>query len=99
MPAISERLADFTAGLSLGRVPDGVALRAKHLLLDAIGGGFAARKEDFARRIAASVAKLAGEGPRRTLGMAYRLPPRDAGGGNGALMHGLDYDDTHARSA
>ena len=96
MAAISEQLADFTAGLSLDRVPAAVALRAKHLILDAIGCGFAARKEEFARRIAASVAKLAGEGPRRVLGMAYRLPLRDAAVVNGALMHGLDYDDTHA---
>jgi 2-methylcitrate dehydratase PrpD len=96
MPAISEQLADFTARLSLEHVPGPVALRAKHLLLDAIGCGFAARKEPFAGRIAASVAKLAGEGPRRTLGMAYRLPLRDAAVVNGMLMHGLDYDDTHA---
>jgi 2-methylcitrate dehydratase PrpD len=96
MPAISEQLADFTARLSLDEVPGPVALRAKHLLLDAIGCGFAARKEPFAARIAASVAKLAGEGPRRTLGMAYRLPLRDAAVVNGMLMHGLDYDDTHA---
>ncbi len=96
MAFISERLADFTARLSLAEVPVAVALRAKHLILDAIGCGFAARKEEFATRIAASVAKLAGEGPRRTLGMAYRLPLRDAAVVNGALMHGLDYDDTHA---
>ena len=96
MPTISEQLADFTARLSLDEVPGAVALRAKHLLLDAIGCGFAARKEPFAARIAASVAKLAGEGPRRTLGMAYRLPLRDAAVVNGMLMHGLDYDDTHA---
>jgi len=96
MAAISEHLADFTAGLSLDAVPAPVALRAKHLILDAIGCGFAARKEEFAGRIAASVAKLAGEGPRRVLGLAYRLPLRDAAVVNGALMHGLDYDDTHA---
>ena len=96
MTTISEHLADFTAGLSLDRVPAPVALRAKHLILDAIGCGIAARKEEFAGRIAASVAKLAGEGPRRVLGMAYRLPLRDAAVVNGALMHGLDYDDTHA---
>ena len=96
MAFISEQLADFTAGLGLAQVPGAVALRAKHLILDAIGCGFAARKEDFAVRIAASVAKLAGEGPRRTLGMAHRLPLRDAAVVNGMLMHGLDYDDTHA---
>ena len=96
MAAISERLADFTARLSLERVPRTVVLRAKHLLLDAIGCAFAAREQEFARRIAASIAKLAGEGPRRVLGMAHRLPLRDAAVVNGMLMHGLDYDDTHA---
>ena len=94
--AISERLADFTAALSLGAVPDAVVLRAKHLLLDAIGCAFAAREQAFAKRIAASVVKLAGEGPRGVVGMAYRLPLRDAALVNGMLMHGLDYDDTHA---
>jgi 2-methylcitrate dehydratase PrpD len=94
--AISERLADFTAALSLGAVPDSVVLRAKHLLLDAVGCAFAAREEAFAKRIAASVAKLAGEGPRGVVGMAHRLALRDAAVVNGMLMHGLDYDDTHA---
>jgi 2-methylcitrate dehydratase PrpD len=94
-PAISERLAEFTAGLSPRDIPDAVALRAKHLLLDAIGCGFAARGEPFATRIAASVARLAGDGPRGVLGLAQRLPLRDAAVVNGMLMHGLDYDDTH----
>jgi 2-methylcitrate dehydratase PrpD len=93
---ISERLADFTAGLALGAVPDAVALRAKHLVLDGLGCAFAARGEPFAGRIAGAVARLAGEGPRRAIGMAHRLPLRDAAVVNGMLMHGLDYDDTHA---
>ena len=96
MAAISERLADFTARLSLDRVPGPVALRAKHLLLDSIGCAFAARNEPFAGRIAGSIAKLAGEGPRRVVGLPQRLPLRDAAVVNGMLMHGLDYDDTHA---
>lgn len=96
LPAISERLADFTLGLSLEQVPASVALRAKHLLLDAIGCAFAARREDFAGRIAASIARLAGPGPRGVIGMGRRLPLRDAAMANGALLHGLDYDDTHA---
>ena len=95
-PAISERLAEFTAGFALGDAPQAVILRAKHLILDAIGCAYAARKEPFAGRIAASVARLAGQGPRAVVGMAYRLPPRDAALVNGMLMHGLDYDDTHA---
>lgn len=96
VPVISERLADFAAGLALDEVPHAVRLRAKHLLLDAIGCAFAARTQAFAPRIAASVAKLAGQGPRGVVGMDYRLPLRDAALVNGMLMHGLDYDDTHA---
>lgn len=95
-PTISEQLAGFAAGLSLAAVPAPVAARAKHLILDAIGCAFAARGEPFAGRIAAAVASLAGEGPRRVIGMAHRLPLRDAALVNGMLMHGLDYDDTHA---
>ena len=94
--AISETLADFAAGFVLDDAPKAVVLRAKHLILDAVGCAFAARKEPFACRIAASVARLAGPGPRAVVGMDYRLPLRDAALVNGMLMHGLDYDDTHA---
>ena len=93
---VSSRLAEFTAGLRLADVPARVSQRAKHLVLDAVGCALAARDEPFAARIAASVARLAGEGPRAVLGMPYRLPARDAALVNGMLMHGLDYDDTHA---
>jgi 2-methylcitrate dehydratase PrpD len=94
MATISSRLAEFTSGLNTA--PAAVSQRAKHLMLDAIGCGFAARKEEFAGKIAGSVARLAGEGPRRVIGMRHRLPLRDAALVNGAVMHGLDYDDTHA---
>jgi 2-methylcitrate dehydratase PrpD len=93
---ISDELADFAAGLALDAVPERVALRAKHLVLDALGCGFAACAEPFAQRIAASMAKLAGAGPRGVIGRPERLPLRDAALVNGMLMHGLDYDDTHA---
>ncbi len=91
---ISEQLADFVAGLRA--VPERVSLRAKCLMLDAIGCAFAARRQPFAVRLGASVARLAGEGPRGVVGLPHRLPLRDAAMLNGMLMHGLDYDDTHA---
>ena len=94
--SISEQLADFTAGLALSSVPEKVKTRAEHLLLDAIGCACAARREEFAGRMVRAIAKLAGEGPRGVIGLPYRLPMRDAAMANGVLMHGLDYDDTHA---
>ncbi|HEU5177216.1 MAG TPA: MmgE/PrpD family protein [Burkholderiales bacterium] len=93
---ISDELAAFAHGLRLGDVPSAVRTRAAHLALDAIGCGFAARPEPFASRIESAVARLAGRGPRAVLGSRERLPLRDAALVNGALMHGLDYDDTHA---
>jgi 2-methylcitrate dehydratase PrpD len=93
---ISERISAFTSGLVLQAVPGRVALRARHLMLDAIGCAFAARTQPFAARLAGSVAKLAGPGPRGVIGLPWRLPLRDAAMVNGMLMHGLDYDDTHA---
>jgi 2-methylcitrate dehydratase PrpD len=93
---ISERLSGFAAQLSLHAVPERVRLRAKRLVLDAIGCAFAARTQPFAGRLARSVARLAGPGPRGVVGMRERLPLRDAAMVNGMLMHGLDYDDTHA---
>jgi len=91
---ISEQLGDFAAGLQT--IPRRVSLRAKHLMLDAIGCAFAARTQPFAARLAASVARLAGPGPRWVIGLPHRLPLRDSAMVNGMLMHGLDYDDTHA---
>ena len=96
MPALSERLADFTLGLSLAQIPSSICVRAKHLVLDAIGCAFAARREEFAGKIARSVGRLGGPGPRGVIGSRERLPLRDAALVNGMLLHGLDYDDTHA---
>lgn len=94
-PSLSQRLAEFAAGLTGDAVPERVARRAKHLILDAIGCALAARREPFAERIVRSVARLAGPGRRGVIGMGLRLPLRDAALANGALLHGLDYDDTH----
>jgi 2-methylcitrate dehydratase PrpD len=95
---IAARLAGFARGLRLDQVPAAVSLRARHLMLDAIGCGLAARGEDFASRLHAAVGDLAG-GERAegagVVGFAGRLPVRDAALLNGMLMHGLDYDDTH----
>lgn len=92
---LSLRLGEFAAGL--GTAPQRVLARARHLMLDAVGCAFAARRQPFAARLAGSVARLAGPGPRGVIGLQHRLPLRDAALANGILMHGLDYDDTHAR--
>lgn len=94
--SISKELAQFTSELSLQFIPTQVQNRAKYLILDAIGCGIAAKEEDFAKRLSQTVYRLAGSGDRSIIGQSIRLPLRDAALLNGALMHGLDYDDTHA---
>jgi 2-methylcitrate dehydratase PrpD len=95
---IAVRLAAFVHDLRLEQVPAEVSLRARHLMLDAIGCALAARGEAFATRLAGAVTDLAGgaqPGGSGVVGFTDRLPPRDAALLNGMLMHGLDYDDTH----
>ncbi len=97
-PLIGETLAHFALGTPLERVPPAVRERAKHLMLDAIGIGFASTTFDFARTALAgarALSAMGGDGESVVLGMATRLAMRDAVMLNGILMHGLDYDDTH----
>ncbi|HEY2190372.1 MAG TPA: MmgE/PrpD family protein, partial [Caldimonas sp.] len=61
-PTIATRLAAFAHGLRLEQVPPAVSLRARHLMLDAIGCAMAARGEPFAVRLAAATSELAGDG-------------------------------------
>ncbi len=95
---LARTLAGFVHSLRLERVTPEVSLRARHLILDAIGCALAARKEDFALHFASAVQALSdGEhsGSAGVVGFSRRLPLRDAMLLNGILSHGLDYDDTH----
>jgi 2-methylcitrate dehydratase PrpD len=97
---IATTLAGFTQKLRLGDTPADVSLRARHLMLDAIGCALAARQEDFALRFEKAVHALPGANvpaacTSGAIGFSRRLPLRDATLLNGVLTHGLDYDDTH----
>lgn len=93
--SIAQRLASMVHHLRLDEVPDSVSLRARYLMLDAIGCAFAARREEFAQRFCDATCAMSGEGSSGVLGFAHRLPLRDAALLNGVLAHGLDFDDTH----
>ena len=93
---IARTLSGFANRMRLDQVPAEVSLRARHLILDAIGCALAARHEQFATRYARATYGLSeGQGQRAVIGMAKRLAQRDAALLNGVLCHGLDYDDTH----
>ncbi|HET9535478.1 MAG TPA: MmgE/PrpD family protein, partial [Mesorhizobium sp.] len=93
---IARTLSGFANRMRLDQVPVEVSLRARHLILDAIGCALAARHEEFATRYARATHALSeGQGKRVVIGFSKRLAQRDAALLNGVLCHGLDYDDTH----
>lgn len=93
---ISTKLAAFAAELRFEDIPSAVVERAKLHFLDCIGIGLASSGFEFGQRTINALVGLAGAGPYPVLGTALGLPLRDAVLVNGTLIHGLDFDDTHA---
>ncbi len=95
---ISRSLAEFVKGLRYEDIPETVRERARYLILDSIGIAIAASHYDFADVILRGIQALGEGGNCRLVGRPERLPLRDAVLMNGALIHGLDYDDTHMKA-
>ena len=91
---LSERFVEWSAGLQ--NVPPEVRRAAKWHVLDAMGTGLAAARlgvVDFAVTEAMSYGTPAEAG---VIGHGTRHPAPMAALANGTLIHGLDFDDTHA---
>ncbi len=95
---ISRTLGDFAYGLSYDDIPADVRERAKYLILDSVGIAMASTQYEFANCILAGIQAVGEPGNSPVIGMTARLGMRDAVLMNGALIHGLDYDDTHMKS-
>lgn len=93
--AISEEIAAFCSRVTAADIPVRVRETAKLHILDVVGTALAATRFEFSRRAAAGLLALGETGSHAVIGMASRLPLRDAVLLNGILAHGLDYDDTH----
>lgn len=94
---ISVRLARFAGELRAEEIPASVLERAKYLILDAVGIAWASTHFDFAHRTLSAVTEMSGgTGDTPVIGLSHRLQLRDAMLMNGLLVHGLDFDDTHA---
>ncbi len=87
--------ADFVLGLTLGAVPDAVVSAAKDHFLDALGVGVAAASVLGAAALGDAVARLGTGGESTAFGRREPLPAAQAALLNGALVHSLEYDDTH----
>ncbi len=93
--SISQKIAEFAAGLTPEAIPEVVRERAKLHVLDVVGAALAATRFDFSQHALAGICNIAEGGNNSVIGMNVRLPMRDAVLMNGILAHGLDYDDTH----
>src|SRR5512141_3139778 len=94
---IALKLARFAATLRTQDIPSAVLERSKYLILDSVGIAYASTHYDFAHRALSAMTELSGGlGDMPVIGLPQRLLPRDAMLMNGILVHGLDYDDTHA---
>lgn len=93
--SISERLAEFVCSLTLDDVPTPVIEVARQHFLDAIGIAVASSDMDYARAARRAVNALSEPGSAHLLGFGDSVSPSSAALGNGVLIHGLDFDDTH----
>ena len=93
--SVSEALAAFATGLRRADLPDAVIAAAQRHLLDVVGVALASSVEPFAGMALRAASALGGAGEGSVIGFAERLPPAWSALVNGALAHGLDYDDTH----
>jgi 2-methylcitrate dehydratase PrpD len=93
---LAERLARFTASLRFEALPADVVESIRLRVLDTLGLALAGSRAEFAPAVLAAV-----EGERgacTVLGTSLTAPASLAVLANGALAHGLDFDDTHAAS-
>jgi 2-methylcitrate dehydratase PrpD len=93
---LAERLAGFTASLRLQTLPAKVVESVKLRVLDTLGLALAGSRADFAPALLGLVDGQ--PGACTVVGSTAGAPAPLAILVNGALAHGLDFDDTHAGS-
>jgi len=92
---VSERAARFAAETDWADIPEAVRERCKYLMLDSLGIALAAGKSEFAGVFLDGLGAIGETGASSVIGFPQKLPLRDGAIANGALIHGLDFDDTH----
>ena len=94
--SITTEYAEYAVGLEYEEIPEDVIDYAKKLTLDAIGISIGARsRAESSDSFVDGVDSLADGGAATVFGTGEKLEPEYAALLNGALIHSLDYDDTH----
>lgn len=92
----SQQLLDFGLPLQLAQVPASAQHAAKRHLLDGVGLAVVALRTAAAAPSVAVARSLGGPPEARALGERTRGSAPAAALADGALVHGIDFDDTHA---
>lgn len=92
---IADNLSEFVSASTPDAIPREIQERAKYLILDAIGVAYAASTYEFSAKTFDALHAAFGDGDRDVIGFSKRLTMRDAVLMNGALIHGVDFDDTY----
>ena len=92
----ARELADWALGLTLERVPATARRAAVRHLLDGVGNAIGSARSGAVDPAVAVAAGLGGPAEATILGTGTAVSAPAASLANGALVHGLDFDDTHA---
>ena len=95
---LAERLAEFAVGLEFEDLPPDVVASVRLRALDILGIALAASTSELAPSVLGALEGWGRGGPCSVAGSNLTAPPPLAALANGALAHGLDFDDTHAVS-
>lgn len=95
---LAERLAAFAHELTFDRLPPDVVASVRLRVLDVLGLALAGSTEDFATSVRAALEVWGARGDCTVVGDKATTAAPLAALANGALAHGLDFDDTHAAS-
>lgn len=98
MSAAARRIARFATSLTVDAMPTAVVEAAKLHFLDALGVGLAASRVGHSSRWITAAQRIGGSGRSTALGDREGVSSTAAALLNGALIHSLEYDDTHVAS-
>ncbi|MBI2986719.1 MAG: MmgE/PrpD family protein [Deltaproteobacteria bacterium] len=95
---ISERLAEYVAGMAIGDLPLEVVAKTKQCILDTIGCMLRGSRDEVGARITAHALRYGSPGPCTVFGRSGSVGPEHAALANGTLAHVLEWDDGHRPS-
>lgn len=95
---LARRLAEFAERLTFADIPPEVVASVRLRTLDTLGIALAASVSELAPALRGALEGWTAQGDCTVVGAKLTASPPLAALANGALAHGLDYDDTHPAS-